>query len=867
MMDRIGRYRVLRRIGQGGMAEVYEAEDARLGRRVAVKILLPETDGGARERLVREARFAANLHHPNIVAIHEVGEDEGRPYIVMDFAEGGTLESLLREKRTPQATLLRILEETAGALEYAHDQGVIHRDVKPGNILLDRSGHARLADFGLAKTADATRLTRSGVVMGTHLYLSPEQLAGAPADARTDVYALGVILYEILAGRPPFEPRTIPELVRVIPTVDPPPPCGIAALNWVCRRAMAKERDRRYPTARAFAEELERHRQGLPVLATPPSVATRLRSTWFRHRRSIVSFGLVAFACLAAAWIGTSLHRRGRVDELVRHARDHEEAGRWCEARECYEKALDLAGDHDLAREGRERAAAAERRRADEAKKHEEDRAEDLRARREALQLLDEARPFLERAERLQYAAPSRISDLRQEVIEARSRLERAVRLAPDLPIARYLLGCAWDLEGWEDRAEAEWKGAPDLALARARLGRLWITRAFVLTTARTEAFWGVKSREIESLVSDGLRELERVDEDETRQIEVFRAFARKDHARVRRMAEEAIRALGDRPGAEEFHFLLGVTASEGKVAHLNRALEICPGHVPSRYARSFALRFSDPARAMEDVTVALKLRPRFVLLYLVRSFLHRRSGDWASAAADLERAREIRPDEAEPLVQLAYLLRDQGKPAEAAEALSRALERDPRHASALVARAWLLLDAPEFAAALRDVESALEQEPDLATAWAAKGRILLDQERYAEALEALDRAVVTGGCSPEIRTNRGIALGRLKRDEEAKADYAHALEHDPRNWIALANRMQLWYHEGAYDAALADAEGVVAYRPEFYLGWLFRGYLRERKGNRDGAIADLEEALRRAPSGWPDRDGLKAHIEKLKSP
>ncbi|MGH9037912.1 MAG: protein kinase domain-containing protein, partial [Acidimicrobiia bacterium] len=207
--DRVlgGRYRLRRELARGGMATVWEAEDKVLTRRVAIKVLHPHLagDDGSRVRFRREAVAAAGLAHPHIVTTYDTGRDAEVAYIVMELVEGITLARLLRaEGSLPLAKALDVAAQVADALACAHSHGIIHRDVKPSNILLRADGHVKVADFGIAKAGAGTDLTRTGVVMGTAKYLSPEQVSGAPADAASDIYALGIVVYEMLCGTPPF---------------------------------------------------------------------------------------------------------------------------------------------------------------------------------------------------------------------------------------------------------------------------------------------------------------------------------------------------------------------------------------------------------------------------------------------------------------------------------------------------------------------------------------------------------------------------------------------------------------------------------------------------------------------------------------
>jgi eukaryotic-like serine/threonine-protein kinase len=204
-----GRYRVRRLLGEGSRKRVYLADDTRFGRVVALAVLETESrDQEARARVQREARAMGRLgDHPHIVTVHDVGEEDGVPYIVAEYMGGGDLKRLLREapdRRLPVTEALRIADQVASALEHAHDRGVIHRNLKPGNVWLAADGTAKLGDFGLANMRPHSRLTVEGMIVGTAAYMAPEQALGRPPDPRNDLYALGALLYELVAGRPPF---------------------------------------------------------------------------------------------------------------------------------------------------------------------------------------------------------------------------------------------------------------------------------------------------------------------------------------------------------------------------------------------------------------------------------------------------------------------------------------------------------------------------------------------------------------------------------------------------------------------------------------------------------------------------------------
>jgi tetratricopeptide (TPR) repeat protein len=252
----IGRFRIARPLGEGGTGIVYEALDPVLGRSVALKILKPQGLSTALvERFLREARFLARLRHPNIVKIFELGRHDGRDFLTMEYIDGKPFPGTADRRETVER-----LARVARALGHIHRRSIVHRDLKPSNILVDASGRPVVMDFGIARSAEAvSTLSLAGTLTGTPAYMAPEQFAGETADARTDVYALGVILYEALAGRRPFDGKTVVALAEqvragkaaAIPDVS-------RDLEAVCRQAMAVRPDDRYPTADAMAEALEK---------------------------------------------------------------------------------------------------------------------------------------------------------------------------------------------------------------------------------------------------------------------------------------------------------------------------------------------------------------------------------------------------------------------------------------------------------------------------------------------------------------------------------------------------------------------------------------------------------------------------------
>jgi serine/threonine-protein kinase len=284
-LERLGRYELLEELGRGAMGVVYKARDPQIDRLVALKVLAtaPGLDPGEaqqhRDRFQREARAAGRLAHPNIVTIHDVGEDQGRTFLVMELVEGQALDRILRTRRPlPLAEVLTIGEQVASALDYAHRHGIIHRDVKPANILLSPEGGVKVTDFGIARITGADT-TQAGQTFGTPSYMSPEQVQGLTLDGRSDVFSLGAVLYEVLSGERAFQGETLSTIIYRILHEEPIPlrrhvPTLPAALEACLQKALAKDPAARYALATDVARDLRRAVEG-PVVSVPADAPTQ----------------------------------------------------------------------------------------------------------------------------------------------------------------------------------------------------------------------------------------------------------------------------------------------------------------------------------------------------------------------------------------------------------------------------------------------------------------------------------------------------------------------------------------------------------------------------------------------------------------
>lgn len=279
MISQLGRYNIIGELGQGAMGTVYKAVDPLIDRVVAIKTInlslaLDEKDE-YESRFYQEAKAAGRLSHPNIVTIYDVGKSGEIAYIAMEFLQGRELRDILNDgKRMPVEQVINVVAQVAQGLAYAHEHGIVHRDVKPSNIMVVRDGHVKITDFGIARMASAAVRTQTGMVLGSPKYMSPEQVVGKLTDQRSDIFSLGVVLYEMLTGQAPFSGENVNAIMYQTLNSVPPPPSSLSSnvpemLNFIVAKALAKKLEHRYQDTKEFASDLYACRDRLPRATTP----------------------------------------------------------------------------------------------------------------------------------------------------------------------------------------------------------------------------------------------------------------------------------------------------------------------------------------------------------------------------------------------------------------------------------------------------------------------------------------------------------------------------------------------------------------------------------------------------------------------
>ncbi len=838
-----GRYRLLKELGRGGMGVVWKAWDTQLKRVVALKQILAagEVDRERVERFLREARLAAKLRHPGIVGVHDVGAHEGQPFFTTDYIQGESLEEATKKGVALRQALLWT-KAVAEALAYAHEEGVVHRDVKPANVLVDGKGRPYVMDFGLAKEVDLSTkegarrasLTAAGAVMGTPVYMSPEQASGrtealGPA---TDQFSLGVMLYQMITKRLPFSGHSLGELFIAIMHSDPVAPSRVNRrvhrdIETICMKALEKDPSKRYPSLSDLAADIGCYLEGEPIHARPIGRAERLWRAARKRRGMVIpsaAAGLLALAFIG--WVGwQSRSTRLAVERGLSDASGFEQQGEWGKARDKYAAVQELDGENAAAKIGYGRAVD-ELKRAEEALKSRSAEAESSRASQDdAMKLLEAGRPALDIAYRYLHSKSARYDELVKRVEAGQGLIEQALAKAPRLPLGHYLLGRAWELQGWDDRADACWRKAveydPGFAPAHFALGRLLVERSFIASVGGSGLREDLRAGEAKRLAAEASEEFKAASSvgalDDPVQREVARAleaFAKGDSYAVRVITDErSLAKFGDVDGVEDLYWLHAVNVEGAEVVQwCDRALALRPKHPLALFTRgNERRRAGDLKGAMDDFGEALSLSPRFLPALVNRGVAHDKNGDFEEALADYTRVLDIRPEFPMVLANRGSLRASMGRFDEAIEDCDAAIRIDPRYDDGFYQRACSHHD------------------------W---GDRLSDEGHKTEAEAEWDKAI---------------------------ADFAATLAIDGRHAKALLGRGEVRKHKGDYETARVDFDAGLAIDPRNPNGYAGRATVRRLVGDFDGAIADFQRALDLAPPGWPHRDDTVAKMESAR--
>ena len=875
---RLGRFELGPELGHGGGGWVFRARDGRDGREVALKVLRRASDVAV-QRFLREAEAVARLRHPHIVPLLERGEDEARHWLAFELVEGRPLHERCEDPDWTPTLAAGVLRDAARALQHAHEQGVLHRDVKPSNLLVTPEGRCRVLDFGLARLEDqASPLTSSGAVLGTVRYMAPEQAfpGSRPLDPRTDVWGLGATLYHALTRRPPFARGPLPGERLLPPRALQPsiPP----ALERVVLRCLSEDPAARYPDAGALAEDLERFLRGERVRAGHPG------------RRRAAPLLLAAAALLALVLAGGGIPREAGSTTPAAPGSGSSSSGTPVQAQveQLLRAASEARDEETLARAGAAlgRLAATPAARAVLVARLDE-LTERLRAAgRTLLATAEEPDPVeMARGEEPLRGLQAALERTRQGLtLRAADRLTaRLLRQSVAPP------GAEGPLMQAQARAQAEALGPHGRRLARAlclALGRV-ADPALAPPLARYLDCVAEEAQAIpaaQALVRAGsepglrvvLEALRRFGPTSRFAVEALRGAEGARSTRVDPSSWTDLTSRGD--------LCLTTGDLQGALRDYQRAAGLAPTQsmLWNRLALTWR-RLGEDERARACWDVALSLDPGSQEARLNRASDRRERGDLEGAEADLRAVLTAGGDKAaRAWVELAMIAAARGDQPEAVRCCDRALAIDPRdpaawneRGSAHLAQGRLEAAEADYAQAVElepfhpapwrnraavrarrgdrhgaraDANRSLELDPRDPLGWVVRGDVRGDTGDQEGALSDYERALALDPRSESAWTGRGNVLRLRRAWDEAIAAHTRAIELAPRRSVSWMNRAAALQESGRLEEARADLDQALALDPKNHVAWGNRAGLRARLGDLEGAEADASEALRLVP-------------------
>jgi len=905
--DWIGRYKLLQQIGEGGCGVVYMAEQEQpIRRRVALKIIKLGMDTkSVIARFEAERQALALMDHPNIAKVLDAGATEsGRPYFVMELVRGVRITDYCDENNLSTHERLLLFIKVCQAIQHAHQKGIIHRDIKPSNILItinDGVAVPKVIDFGIAKATNQQRLTDKTVFtafdrfIGTPAYMSPEQVAmtSVDVDTRSDIYSLGVLLYELLTGRTPFDPKQLwkiglDEVRRTIWEQEPLRPSNLLStlaesertttsrrrrteparlihllqrdLDWIVMKALDKDRNRRYETANGLAIDLQRHLNGEPVVARPPSTLYQLNKFARRHRSMVATAGVLLLALLlvlgSVGWIvrDQALRRIAVEQQVSRSLEDAEEflrEDRLSEALATVQQARVLFAASSQV----ETATRADLKQLqtdlEMALRLESIGLKHAGVREECYECFD---PDAANAEYHEAFRDYGI-DLLTEGTHAAERIKRSrvasymVAAIDDWALSLQEHGVAefTNLLGLARLADSDrWRGQVRDAFALARLGDL---EALALDLSITN-----KPPSSVRLLATALRSVNRtpvalavlrqclVDHPEdywsNLRVAVFlyrEAFAgandnKPDSTRLDEALGYCRAALALRPQSAEVHGLLGgLLSSQGKLreaeVELRKAIHLRPDyHRAYHVLGTVLIRQGKLAESEAILREACRQRPNEAIVHNDLGLALRRMGRQEEAAVEYFEAIRLRPEYAEAHADLGIVLSAQGKLDEAEDVLRQAtrltFKKREKECVPLIALGSVLQRKGKLAEAEKTLCEAIQNNPTTVLAYVRLGELLLDQNRVAEGIAAYEQAVRNSHDDAMWLNNVAWGLGKLRKADPSVFAKALALAEKavrlaPQGGEYWNTLSLVEYRNGHWNASIAAAQKSIQYRGE----------------------------------------------------
>lgn len=890
-----GTYQILEEVGRGGMGVVYKAYHPALNRILALKVLLAGENASENvlKRFLREIKTMAKLEHPGIVRIFDSGEEAGRYYLCMEWVEGNTLRHFIKKQRLREN--LEIFQQTLEALHFAHEQGIIHRDLKPENILVSHDGEPKIADFGLARETDLDRdsqkITKSGAILGTPHYLSPEQARGEKVlDARTDIYAMGVCLYEMMTGRHPFQSDKLYDLLHKIIHEEVPPPSSKGNkklhqdLEAIVLKALEKNPARRYATAKVFSEDIQRFLEGSPILAKNQSSWER----WIRwqkknSQKTIGFLFLFLFSFFGIVGWSFKVHQENR--KKAYHFLQ--------EFQKKYEQAKMLPANHF------------------------EEKSKKLNAFLSALALLNralESWPHFEKAQQekwnlskdfFQFACEIQAFPLASYIVrevqensivseEEKEEIQSLLESKQQYQTQR----CQKRFDFWKTRLKTQHISKAEQDDAIFEISQMNNPVIFsqlieIMEQATTfflkaekitqieEQYWKVfvlalgrtgnsKARDplLKSIqnFSDYLGALPQnkraapkqrflvflIQALESSRAENVTSFIYKIREQigtrntifadgtihsfrkiVRREQADKIKPQTDAEYIRRGNLRLLLKEYLGAVEDLSEAIRLNPKNATAYHARGKVFHSTRNHReAMHDYNQAIQLNPEFIAeVYLQRGYLKAMQEDHQGAIEDYNRTIQKDPTFSSAYNNRGLVRRDQGDLRGALKDFDLAIYHDPQDAAPYNNRASLKLKSGDEFGALADVELALQLDPNNIFSIHHRGMIRFRLSQFKGATEDFDRLIQLDPTRTRYYLDRGRARAGLGDFQGALSDYAESEQREPLNTDTYFLRGDLYLKQEEWEKAIIDYEKIIELMPNHAFGY----------GNKGEALIELE--------------------------
>jgi serine/threonine protein kinase/Tfp pilus assembly protein PilF len=859
--NRIANYEILGVLGRGSVGVVYKAKQLGLNRTVALKMLLAGTHAGERAqmRFRIEAEAVARLRHPNIVQVYEVGEHNGLPFFSLEFVQGGSLHQKMGGRPLPPREAAQIMEALARAMRYAHEHNIIHRDLKPANILIDLDGTPKITDFGLAKRLEASEessQTRTGTMLGTPSYMSPEQAHGRTHDIGplSDQYTLGAILYELLTGRPPFLGATMLETVQQVRNQEPVPPTQMQTttpkdLEVICLKALQKDASKRYVDAGEMAEDLRRFLNHEPIRARPVSRTERVWRWCHRNPRLASLYAAVGvLMMLVIVSCGVLGFRMVREQQAVSRVLDQAEE-RW-----------------DLATKAIFRG--------------------DVRRARDLLQWSD---PLLESA--------ANLSVQRDHLQKLRDSVEAYGNFKDLLDKARFafLFGARSSHQQMEqgqeycrqllalyDAIEQERMPLPPLNAEQEQLFKEDAYDMFIVAAwTESEMAKNAVLAEQQKAARQALDWLNRADKilPEGRFVKALRAGVHKTLEDQQASEADKKRALSIKPDAAVdnlWHAYIEIVERGDKAVnrieaqqHYREAIASCAAVLREHPEHFWAYlwwaiaksHLGDLQDALIGFTACIRLKPDFPWPYNNRGTVHLKLRQFNRAVRDYSAALQINSDYIEARASRAHAYLEQGDLENALKDCNQVLEQDPHYSPALLHRAECYKRRKQYDQSVADYTQALKVNENKVEVYLKRAVVYQEMKRLGDALGDYDLALKLEPSNLGALRSRAIVHYLRKEYPKAVEDFTSAIALDPQGADLYVNRAILnWGFIKDLDAAIFDWQQVLRMRPGDAVARRALGgiYLGRRQYTQ--ALRELDDALKRRPE-FPEARAAKAQI------